>query len=511
MAITHTTVVATPDDGTSDVGTDEWNAPHTVANDTITYAMIQNVSATNRLLGRSTAGAGDIEEIMCSAAGRALLDDATAADQRTTLGLGTAAVEDTTAFDAAGAAATVAADLVTHEADVTTHGITAFGATLVDDADASAARTTLGLAAVASSGSASDLGSGTLPIARIADGDVSLAKLANLATQRVVGRNTAGTGVPEAVTASQLFDWVSNTNGVLLTRTGGSWAALANVTTNDGNVELAHDTAPATPAAGKTGIHGHAIATRAMAAQIDPNARIHAFQPFLARTHVGIWLAPGGNTLPLAFGILAPTTTGTATSATMASTNLFTSTRRLHYVSASSAGSVAGPRATIAQFWRGNAANLGGWFAAFRWGVGDGVTTANMFVGLQANVNAPTNVAPSTFAEIVGIGCDTGDTNLQLYASDATPRARTDLGANFPCNTNTLDVYEFIMFCPPNASAIDWTLNRLNTGNTTSGQITGTNLPTATTFLTQQMWRTNGVTASAVTLAFFGLYVETEY
>ena len=49
------------------------------------------VSATDKILGRATAGAGDVEEITCTAAGRALLDDADAAAQRTTLGLGGAA------------------------------------------------------------------------------------------------------------------------------------------------------------------------------------------------------------------------------------------------------------------------------------------------------------------------------------------------------------------------------------------------------------------------------------
>lgn len=44
------------------------------------------VSATDKLLGRSTAGAGAVEEIACTAAGRAILDDADAAAQRTTLG-----------------------------------------------------------------------------------------------------------------------------------------------------------------------------------------------------------------------------------------------------------------------------------------------------------------------------------------------------------------------------------------------------------------------------------------
>jgi len=55
--------------------------------DNVTYAKIQDVSVTDRLLGRVTAGAGDIEEIACTAAGRAILDDADASAQRTTLGL----------------------------------------------------------------------------------------------------------------------------------------------------------------------------------------------------------------------------------------------------------------------------------------------------------------------------------------------------------------------------------------------------------------------------------------
>jgi len=57
-----------------------------------------NVSATDKLLGRSTAGAGSVEEITLTSAGRALLDDADAAAQRTTLGLGTAATTAATDY-----------------------------------------------------------------------------------------------------------------------------------------------------------------------------------------------------------------------------------------------------------------------------------------------------------------------------------------------------------------------------------------------------------------------------
>lgn len=55
----------------------------------VTYAKLQNVSATDKLLGRSTAGAGDVEEIACTAFARSILDDANAAAVRTTIGAGT--------------------------------------------------------------------------------------------------------------------------------------------------------------------------------------------------------------------------------------------------------------------------------------------------------------------------------------------------------------------------------------------------------------------------------------
>lgn len=77
-----------------------------VADDAITLAKLQNI-ATDRLLGRSTAGTGDVEEIACTAAGRALFDDADAAAQRTTLGLGTAAIRNVPASGNAASAEVV--------------------------------------------------------------------------------------------------------------------------------------------------------------------------------------------------------------------------------------------------------------------------------------------------------------------------------------------------------------------------------------------------------------------
>lgn len=56
-----------------------------VKDGSVTYAKMQDVSATDKVLGRSTAGAGDPEEIACTATGRAMIAAATAAAQRTLL------------------------------------------------------------------------------------------------------------------------------------------------------------------------------------------------------------------------------------------------------------------------------------------------------------------------------------------------------------------------------------------------------------------------------------------
>lgn len=63
-----------------------------VIDGSITYTKMQSVSATDKLLGRASSGSGIVEEIACTAAGRALIGGADAASQRTTLGLGSMAL-----------------------------------------------------------------------------------------------------------------------------------------------------------------------------------------------------------------------------------------------------------------------------------------------------------------------------------------------------------------------------------------------------------------------------------
>jgi hypothetical protein len=53
------------------------------------------------------------------------------------------------------------------------------------------------------------------------------------ATQRLLGRNTAGAGAAEEVTATQLLDWIGATRGNVPYRGASAWAALPPSTDND--------------------------------------------------------------------------------------------------------------------------------------------------------------------------------------------------------------------------------------------------------------------------------------
>lgn len=119
-----------------------------------------------------------------------------------------------------------------------------------------------GLAAVATSGSASDLGTGSLPVARITDGSLALTKLASIATSTILGRATAGTGAPEVLSAAQ----VRTILGLATVATSGSAAdltgTLAAARIADGSLPLAKtaNIATATILGNNAGVAGAPLA-----------------------------------------------------------------------------------------------------------------------------------------------------------------------------------------------------------------------------------------------------------
>jgi hypothetical protein len=221
-----------------------------IGDDQVTYAKIQNVSATDKILGRSSAGAGDIEEITCTSAGRNLLDDADAAAQRTTLGLGTLATQSGT-FSGTSSGTNTGDQTITLTGDVTGSGTGSFAATIASSA-------------------------------------VTYAKIQNVsATDRILGRSSAGAGVVQEITCTSAGRNLLDDADASAQRTtlGLGGAAVLNVGTSAGTVAAGDDSRFTTDL-------GYTPATRILTSSTGADVTL----PLFSSTDAGLVAASGGGT-----------------------------------------------------------------------------------------------------------------------------------------------------------------------------------------------------------------------
>src|ERR1051326_2426291 len=131
-----------------------------------------------------------------------------------------------------------------------------------------------------------------------------------------------------------------------------------------------------------------------------------------------------------------------------------------------------------AAFSRGGSAGLGGFDIYLRFGVFHDSSGKRLFVGLAGNTLG--NGQPSAFIDIIGVGTDTGDTNLQFMHNDGSESAtKIDTGAAL---TNNI-LYELHISCASNSSAYTITLSSvLGSGKTVLATSSpSTNITAATT------------------------------
>lgn len=284
----------------------------------------------------------------------------------------------------------------------------------------------------------------------------------------------------------------------------------ANHTGNETELTFSEGINPSAPVAGLT-TYARQITGRNMLGQIGKSGVDYSFQPLIARNKVSLWQSNGNATSVTAIGN-AFTANGTATTRNVATTNVFTWFRRMGYVSAGTSNSSCGLRTPSLQYGRGNVTGMGGFHFIARCGNSDAslVTNARFFAGLTTSTGNIGNVNPSTLLNIIGFGNDSSDTNMQVMHNDSTGTAtKINLGASFPANTTNTDMYEFSLYCPPNASSIQYQVMNLTTNAVANGSISS-DIPLNTQLLAMQLWRHNGGTAAAVGLDVVSLYMETD-
>lgn len=227
---------------------------------------------------------------------------------------------------------------------------------------------------------------------------------------------------------------------------------------------------------------GGANSTATLAVDVDnvvaPNPTNYAFG----------WLTPGHTTTEIhEIGLAHQIVSGTLSLPTPTSTSGRTSQKRWRMASSAAANVHLEARGAYAagaankHFWRGDAANLGGFLYRFLGLWFDAINSDSRgFFGLSTITGLGSSVWSGNLINCIGFGFDYTDTNWQLLHNDSSGApTQVDLGANFPKNAG---IYDFSFSCTANAASISYTFRRVDTGNSATGTIS-TDMPASTDFM----------------------------
>jgi len=263
---------------------------------------------------------------------------------------------------------------------------------------------------------------------------------------------------------------------------------------------------PAAPSAGVLRVYSKNIGGRMSLKTRGPSGIDTPIQNAFFGNNITMW-----NTTTATAGVWLGTAgsgTGTYTTALPTTTSVYTAIKRARYTNiVTTLNQVLGQRNTELRFFRGGAANQGGFFFFARLGFDVWTNGGRFFAGMHTATTV-VSADPSLLNNTVGFCVDAADNGAISFLTRGTGATKASTGYTIVSGKG----YDVYIFAAPNSAQYTWRIVDINLGTEASGTATAT-LPTNTVMQTAGVLASNAALTpvTSVQLGINRIYVETDY